>query len=164
MLENELPQAHALLRCVCCFHVAVSLGKEYYTTNATESDHNHAPQSVTAGTALSMRCCHFTGGRERLTGDSLIHFEPSEGGYLEDVGSLAHVRERDFGSRSRPAGIVREQPCRRSDNSFAGHGPLTDRDAIIERNEKRVGISAKKGVVGQLREWRDCDGALTPSR
>jgi hypothetical protein len=77
----------------------------------------------------------------------LIHVQPSEGNYLDGVGCLAHVCERDSCSRPRAAGVVRERPCRRLDDSFAGagHGPLTDCDVIVERHEKRIGISAKKG-------------------
>jgi len=60
---------------------------------------------------------------------------------LGGVGGLAHVRERESGIRFRAPVIMRE----RSDDSFAGHSPFTDRDAIVERNEKCIGISAKEG-------------------
>jgi len=62
-------------------------------------------------------------GRERLTDDSLIiQVGPSKGGQLEDLGGLAHVRERNFRRRFRAAGVGRERPRRGSDVSFAGAG------------------------------------------
>jgi len=81
-----------------------------------------------------------------------MHAEPSEGRYLEGIGGLVHVRKRNFHRRLR-RGVGGERLRWRSvdSSSGAGHRPVTDRNAIVEGYEERIGVSIKDGCSHQLR-------------